>query len=734
VIDTASWLAEHHKLDKPNFIKEKGYDAYRKISSQALDEILRQHGTRCVLVCGPEALEPHSKSSVRAFSLTHPVIMINRDLPEIRKYLGLPDANQVLQILAQSQRLCRQISNLEFFNLPESEAPNPLSADISEKLRGRGQTLNSLSLLQNVKQDFLHFLAGIGKTPTPDSSLLYPRASTQREYSTTLTLHLDEISSGDFSLIDLDCGTDTIELVVRCISDERTTPDWDRISRSLQSIRRRSDAPVIYHVECSDVTMPSAMDKYAALLSYGLRLLPDYITIDLSCTDRRIQDLTDSVDRTEVIGHRLFSEPRQSFWRDAVLHKEFDRAVTLGCHAVRLVREAQSASEDRDCVLFQAAIASRSKVPLIAYTTGIRSKSSMVLNPSLTTVRLPGSPAPKSTKSLLTLAELMAAKFSSFIYQPLHFHIFGASVDYSLSPVMHNAAFKYLAMDHTYSIKQSSDLDDLMPLIDDTFGGASVSLPYKSKVFSMIDSASEAAKAIKAVNTILPMRTLPDSDDDNIHALSRSLRNRAGPVLGLHGENTDWTGLYTCILRYLSPANAIKSSSSALVIGAGGMARASVYALLRMGMRNIVIWNRTHEKAVQVAKHFTNLIADSHSRPSAQRILPSTSETSDCNIEVLESLDAPWPSELKQPTVAICTIPAHQIGITPTPEFVIPQQWFQSRTGGVIVEVSATGYSQNHSWLILLTSFHINLHGRRCYNKPMIILTRAGYVSNRSRS
>ena len=734
LIDTATWLAEHYKLDRSDYIKERGLDAYRKISSQALEEILRQHGTRCVLVCGPEALELHSQTFVRAFSQTHPVIMIDRDLPLIRKHLGLADTDQVLQILGQSQRLCRQISNLEFFNLPESEAPIPLSADLAQKLRGRRQTLNSLSLLQNAKQDFLHFLARIGKMPGPQSSLLYPSAPAYREYSTSLTLRLEDIASGDLNLIDLDCGTDTIEVVVRCQSREITVHDWDCVSRSLQLVRRQSKAPIVYHVECDGVTLPSVMDEYAALLSHGLRLVPDYITIDLGCSDRRIRDLINSVNRTEVIGHRLYSKAGSSFWKDPALHKEFDRAVALGCHVVRFIREAESAAEDRNCVSFQTAVASRSKTPLIAYTTGIQSKSSMVLNPSLTAVRLADSPDSASIRSLLTLGQLMKARFSSFIYHPLHFHIFGASVDYSLSPIMHNAAFKDMGMDHTYSIKQSSSLRDLTPLIDDNFGGASISLPYKSEVFSLLDSVSEAARAIKAVNTIVPVRIPSDVGPQDVLTLSWSSRNKAGPVSGLHGENTDWTALYTCVSRYLSPANAIRSSSSALVIGAGGMARASVYALLRMGMKNIVIWNRTHSKAVQVAEHFTTLVADSHPRSAGQQVPASAIATSDCNIKIVETLDAPWPSGLTQPIVVICTIPAHQIGDTPPPEFVIPQQWFQSRTGGVIVEVSATEHSHVDAWLISFTSFLTNLRGRRYCSKHMTTSTRAGSASSHSKS
>lgn len=682
LVDTESWLLEHYRIKRSRYIKQRGLDAYRKVSSKALEEILQHHASRCVIVCGPEALEPHCEALMRAIALAHPVVMINRDLTVIRDHLGLPDTNEVLQTLGQGRQLCRRISNYEFFNLPESEAASPLSAELCRNLRGRTEIHNPPQLLQNVKQDFLHFLNLLARIPARTHSLLGPASPPRREFSTLSMLQLEDVADEDLSRVDLNCGTDAVELVVR-LRPSHLPCQKDRISRSLQTIRRHSGAPIVYHVECQDPILLSPRQAYIDLLQYGLRLIPEFITINLDCTDRQIRDLTSSVNRTQVIGHRVYTSKGRSVWTDPALHKEFDRAVALGCHIVRFVCQAESASEDRACALFQAAIAARSTTSLVAYTTGIRSKSSMVLNPCLTPVRQPGIPASDMTMPLLTFQQLMKAKFASYTYQPLHFHIFGASVDYSLSPMMHNAAFDALGMDHDYSFKQSHDLRDFTCLVDESFGGASISLPFKSEIIPQLDSISEAAKVIQAVNTLLPLRAVSDGENAKADPLCRSHKNKAGSVVGLHGENTDWTAIHTCVSRYLSPANTIQSGSSALVVGAGGMARASIYALLQMGVRNIVLWNRTHANAVRVSEHFTGLYNEPYTRVFNQASLDQT-----CRIEVVETLGSPWPEGLAQPTIVVCTIPAHQIGDTPSPKFEIPQQWFQSRTGGVIIEVS----------------------------------------------
>jgi shikimate dehydrogenase len=120
------------------------------------------------------------------------------------------------------------------------------------------------------------------------------------------------------------------------------------------------------------------------------------------------------------------------------------------------------------------------------------------------------------------------------------------------------------------------------------FVGANVTIPHKQSALSVADSASAAAHAIGAANT------LSFSPDGAIAA-----------------DNTDAPGLLDALPR---PAAGI----TALVLGAGGSARAAVWALTRSGARDVAVWNRTPARARELAEQ---LGARAVERPVAAELL-----------------------------------------------------------------------------------------------------------------
>ncbi|KAK0640549.1 Pentafunctional AROM polypeptide [Lasiodiplodia hormozganensis] len=164
-----------------------------------------------------------------------------------------------------------------------------------------------------------------------------------------------------------------------------------------------------------------------------------------------------------------------------------------------------------------------------------------------------------------------------------NFYIFGHNISHSLSPALHNAGFKELGLPHHYSIHQSEAVDESVEQIINRpdFGGASVTYPHKLQVGRLLSSLSRSAERIGAVNTIV----VRDSNGQRV----------------LEGDNTDWLGIKSCIET--SKVGNFQFIS-ALILGAGGAARAACYAVQTLGVSEIVVVNRTKEKAVQMMQHF----------------------------------------------------------------------------------------------------------------------------------
>ncbi len=125
----------------------------------------------------------------------------------------------------------------------------------------------------------------------------------------------------------------------------------------------------------------------------------------------------------------------------------------------------------------------------------------------------------------------------------------------------------------------------------------------------------------------------------------------------------------------MSPRNVIQpSKTTGLVIGAGGMARAAIYAMIQLGCRKIFICNRTVENAENVARHFNSWASGLSSDGEIVRVLKSTNEA--------------WPAGYRQPTMIVSCVPARSIGDHAPANFEMPMQWLGSPTGGVVVELA----------------------------------------------
>ncbi len=154
------------------------------------------------------------------------------------------------------------------------------------------------------------------------------------------------------------------------------------------------------------------------------------------------------------------------------------------------------------------------------------------------------------------------------------FGVLGDPVSHSLSPVMHNAAFKAMGMDSEYHAFRVSP-ENLEKALHGAhalgFGGLNLTIPLKEKALGIV-KPTEIAKQIGAVNTV-------------------DFRE------GMVGHNTDGIGAKMA----LSSAGIKITEKNVLLLGAGGAARAIAFQLAKDGAR-VTIANRTIERAEALAK------------------------------------------------------------------------------------------------------------------------------------
>lgn len=144
-----------------------------------------------------------------------------------------------------------------------------------------------------------------------------------------------------------------------------------------------------------------------------------------------------------------------------------------------------------------------------------------------------------------------------------------------LGCLMQNVAFEHLRLNYVYFALKVTDAENAIKGMRAlNIRGFSVSMPHKIKVMKYLDSIDETARAIGAVNTIV--------NDDGV----------------LTGYNSDWIGAMTA----LKEVTEIKDKD-ALVLGAGGAARAIVYGLSKEDAKVKVV-NRTVSKAEELAKRY----------------------------------------------------------------------------------------------------------------------------------
>jgi shikimate dehydrogenase len=181
--------------------------------------------------------------------------------------------------------------------------------------------------------------------------------------------------------------------------------------------------------------------------------------------------------------------------------------------------------------------------------------------------------------------------------------LIGWPVEHSLSPAMHNAAFKAAGLNWRYlplPVRPGQIEAAVRGLAALNFRGANVTVPHKAAVIPLLDRSGEEVGALGAANTLL--------------------FSRGDGAPRISGFNTDEIGFIQALREGgFRPGD----GRDAVIVGAGGGARAAVHGLLGAGIGRIAVLNRDLPRAQRLVVDLGCVVED----PSRLAALPLTAES-----------------------------------------------------------------------------------------------------------
>jgi shikimate dehydrogenase len=156
--------------------------------------------------------------------------------------------------------------------------------------------------------------------------------------------------------------------------------------------------------------------------------------------------------------------------------------------------------------------------------------------------------------------------------------VIGSPIAHSLSPLLHQAAFDALGLrgwhSFAFEVAPGRAATALATMRSEAVRGVSVTMPHKADVAGLVDTRSDVARRLGAVNCV-------DNRGDE-----------------LFGTNTDGGGFVASLRR---GAHFDATGRRCLIVGAGGAARAVVLALAEAGAAEVAVLNRTRSRALDAA-------------------------------------------------------------------------------------------------------------------------------------
>ncbi|KAJ1930229.1 3-dehydroquinate dehydratase (3-dehydroquinase) [Tieghemiomyces parasiticus] len=603
-------------------VSQEGWDAFRAHETRLLTEVLRAHPEGAVVACGGGIVEtPEGRAVLEDYTATYraigrlaPVVHIATPHEHVEAYLARdthrPAYGADLHTVWERRR--PHYERLATFQFPVYVPTNATPGEHDARRWAR---------VEHAFVRYLRFVTGRQAAQPAASAALTDAAARLPRFFVSLTL--PDLAATQDQLARIMEGAGAVELRVDLLHDgSQASPangtdvvkdlDHDFVRRQLALLRHHmpEPLPVIFTVRTRSQGGRFADDQPTALRALYARALAwgvEYLDVELGSapTDLHpgVPDLAALLaarGATRVIAS--WHDPQAAVaWDSPALRAKYDSAANLG-DIVKLVSVARTMDDNLALYRFKQSV--QDQRPLVALNMGPAGQWSRVVCPYLTPVTHAALPT-KAAPGQLTVAEIHRARHLLGDLPRREYFLFGSPIAHSPSPLLYNTGFAALGLPHHYGLAENESSATLAEIqqTNPHFGGGSVTIPLKEALFDLLDELSPEVKTIGAVNTI--------------HAVKETdcmLAKTPGQHHRFTGDNTDWLGIVAAVQRAqtgqadnddprvpslmtTSGLTQDTGSPSALIIGAGGTARAALYAVHRMGFQHVYLYNRTQSRA-----------------------------------------------------------------------------------------------------------------------------------------
>lgn len=550
-LDLDHLLEKKLGVDIRDFVKEKGWDEFRKEEALLAKECFSQYRQGYVLATGGGIVEgAEARASLVLYYESGGIVLhLHRDLGDTMTFLSADTtrpayAEEIKDVWLRREKWYHECSNFHFYSSRCSNA--------SEFGRLRTSFINYVKMITGIEEPVLPARA------SRFVSLTFPNLAPVSDKLEAVT-----------------AGCDAVELRVDLLEDYSST----FVAEQTAIIRKYLNIPIIFTVRTVSQggKIPDEdLETIERLSLLAIKLGVVYLDLQLTYPSKTIDKILSANVFTKIIAS--FHDPKREFpWKEPEWDNRFQQAINIGADIVKLVGSAQLVQDNIDLESFRQLHTSR---PLIAINMGEQGKLSRVLNPVLTPVTS-DTLTEKAAPGQLTVSEINGIANQIGLLSAKSFWVIGKPIQHSRSPPLHNAGYKCLGLPHKFDTFESDDakkvFEKLMKKSD--FGGLAITMPLKLDIMKYVDELSEAAKTIGAVNTVC----LVKKDNHQIFV----------------GDNTDWVGINNSFAKFGAYGS---STQCGLVVGGGGTSRAAVFALHQMGCKKIYMINRTASKVHDIKK------------------------------------------------------------------------------------------------------------------------------------